>query len=181
MSFTDNVIQFMVQDLGRLEKSASRLLQLGALFGSKFDIRDVAHVGGGSEGMSVEQAESDLWEALHEGKIIVTIVYLLRLTNGVSISLSLNKTQLVNHFCRAHTIMLNNKQKGFVIRRGDFHYSFLHDRIQEAAKSAIPDKIMTQLHLEIGLFLLDKIKNLKRNLRVISFNPIKLYLPFLFQ
>ncbi len=87
MSFTDNVIQFMVQDLGRLEMSAAKLLQLGALFGSKFDIRDVAHVGGGSGGMSVEQAESDLWEALHEGKIIVTIVYLLRLTNGVSISL----------------------------------------------------------------------------------------------
>ncbi len=76
--------------------------------------------------------------------------------------------------------MVNNKQKGFVVRRGDFHYSFLHDRVQEAAKSAIPDKVMTQLHLEIGLFLLDKIKNLKRNLRVILFNPIKLYLPFLF-
>ncbi len=63
MSFTDDVVEFMVQDLSRLEESTTRLLQLGALFGDKFDIRDVAHVGG----MSVEQAESDLWKALHEG------------------------------------------------------------------------------------------------------------------
>ncbi len=65
MSFTDDVVEFMVQDLGRLEECTTRLLQLGALFGDKFDIRDVAHVGGGE--MSVEQAESDLWKALHEG------------------------------------------------------------------------------------------------------------------
>ncbi len=58
-----------MQDLDHLAESTTRLLQLGALFGSKFDIRDVAHVGGSSEGegMSVQQAESDLWEALHEG------------------------------------------------------------------------------------------------------------------
>ncbi len=73
LSFTDNVVEFMVQDLGRLAESTSKLLQLGALFGSKFDLRDVAHVGSISagEGMSVEQAESDLWEALHEGIIYI--------------------------------------------------------------------------------------------------------------
>ncbi len=69
MSFTDNVVEFMLQDLGQLKESTTRLLQLGALFGDKFDIRDVAHVGGGG-GMSVEQAESDLWEALHEGILL---------------------------------------------------------------------------------------------------------------
>ncbi len=92
MSFTDNVVEFMVQDLGRLAASTTRLLQLGALFGCKFDIRDVAHVGGGEgEGMSVEQAESDLWEALHEGIYINTsclsfnIVFLARLTTKNSL------------------------------------------------------------------------------------------------
>ncbi len=75
MSFTDNVVDFMLQDLGRLEESTTRLLQLGALFGGKFDIRDVAHVGGGGGGgMSVEQAESDLWEALHEGILLFLCV-----------------------------------------------------------------------------------------------------------
>ncbi len=44
-----------------------------------------------------------------------------------------------------------------MIKRGDFHYSFLHDRVQEAAKSAIPEEIKIKMHLEIGLFLLDKI------------------------
>ncbi len=68
MSFTDNVAEFMVQDLGRLEESTAKLLQWGSLFGGKFDIRDVAHVGGGG-GMSVDQAESDLCEALHEGSL----------------------------------------------------------------------------------------------------------------
>ncbi len=53
----------MVQDLGRLPESTAKLLHLGALFGAKFDIRDVAHV----SSMRVEQAESDLWIALHEG------------------------------------------------------------------------------------------------------------------
>ncbi len=63
MSFTDNVVEFMAHDLGRLPEGTTKVLQLGALFGGKFDIRGVAHVGS----LSVEQAESDLWAALHEG------------------------------------------------------------------------------------------------------------------
>ncbi len=66
MSFTDNVVEFVVHDLDRLPQSTSKLLQLGALLGGKFDIRDVAHVGS----ISVEQAESDLWIALHEGTTV---------------------------------------------------------------------------------------------------------------
>ncbi len=57
-----------------------------------------------------------------------------------------------------------------MIRSGDFRYSFLHDRVQEAAKSAIPEETKIQMHLEIGLFLLDKI-NLER--KVIVFNSIE--------
>ncbi len=61
------------------------------------------------------------------------------------------------------------KKKGFVIRNGDFHYSFFHDWVQEAAKSAIPEEIKMQMHLEIGLFLLDKINDLERKVMFFHF------------
>ncbi len=71
MSFTDNVVEFMAHDLGRLPEGTTKLLHLGALFGGKFDIRDVAHVGS----LSVEQAENDLWVALHEGIVDLSCIY----------------------------------------------------------------------------------------------------------
>ncbi len=64
MGFTENVVEFMAQDLDTLPESTCKLLQSAALFGNKFDIRDVAHVGS----IALEQAEGDLWKALHEGK-----------------------------------------------------------------------------------------------------------------
>ncbi len=66
--------------------------------------------------------------------------------------------------------------KGFVIRR-DFKYSFLHDRVQEAAKSAIPEALKTQMHLQIGLFLRDKINSLEQD--VIPFHPMLCICPSL--
>ncbi len=51
---------------------------------------------------------------------------------------------------------------GYVIREGDYNYTFLHDRVQEAAKSSLSEEQKKKMHLQIGLFLLDKINDPKQ-------------------
>src|SRR5262249_29598170 len=53
------------------------------------------------------------------------------------------------------------RRGGFVVR-SEISYKFVHDRIQEAAYSLIPDDRRTQAHLEIGRLLMARIPPGKR-------------------
>jgi predicted ATPase/signal transduction histidine kinase len=49
----------------------------------------------------------------------------------------------------AHTALAEAVREGFLVRLGD-HYDFVHDRIQEAAYSLIPEAERAEVHLRIG-------------------------------
>ncbi|MEW5854789.1 MAG: AAA family ATPase [Myxococcota bacterium] len=61
--YTDNVVDFMVQKLGRLPPDTQEALRSAACVGGKGQLQTLALVRGTSE----EQAREDLWDALREG------------------------------------------------------------------------------------------------------------------
>ncbi|MEH2224869.1 AAA family ATPase [Nostoc sp.] len=127
---TDDVVKFMVFQLQRLPQSTQNVLQLAACIGNQFDLATLAIVWESSE---IETAAS-LWKALQEGLILpISDVYkFYQGENHVRLALSTGNT---------------NKQLA--------KYRFLHDRVQQAAYSLIPDNQKQATHLKIGQLLLE--------------------------
>ena len=102
-SFTDNVVDLMVDKLKRLPANTREILTSVACLGNRADTATLAMIRGDSE----EEVHAALWEAV---------------------------------------------RGGLILRLGD-SYKFLHDRIQEAAYSLIPDQLRPELHLKLGRLL----------------------------
>ncbi|MEH2329416.1 AAA family ATPase [Nostoc sp.] len=126
---TDDVVKFMVFQLRRLPESTQNVLQLAACIGNQFDLATLAIVWESSE---IETAAS-LWKALQEGLILpISDVYkFYQGENHEQLALSTGNT---------------NKQLA--------KYRFLHDRVQQAAYSLIPNNQKQATHLKIGQLLL---------------------------
>ncbi|MDZ8107488.1 MAG: AAA family ATPase [Nostoc sp. DedQUE12a] len=122
---TDDVVAFMALQLGKLPPSTQHVLQLGACIGNQFDLETLAIV---SEQSQIETAAS-LWKALQEGLILpISDVYKFYVGQ---------ETQAVSQ---------ENQQT--------VTYKFIHDRVQQAAYSLIPDEQKQGTHLKIGQLLL---------------------------
>ncbi|MEH1933585.1 MAG: AAA family ATPase [Nostoc sp.] len=132
---TDDVVKFMVFQLRRLPPSTQKVLQLAACIGNQFDLATLAIV---SESSEIETAAS-LWKALQEGLILPTSdVYKFYQDSSLVIgNLSLE----------------NNKQMTNDKGQRTASYKFLHDRVQQAAYSLIPDNQKQATHLQIGQLL----------------------------
>ncbi|MEH1799840.1 MAG: AAA family ATPase [Nostoc sp.] len=126
---TDDVVKFMVFQLQRLPQSTQNVLQLAACIGNQFDLATLAIVWESSE---IETAAS-LWKALQEG-LILPISDVYKFYQGE------------NHDRLALSTGNTNKQLA--------KYRFLHDRVQQAAYSLIPDNQKQATHLKIGQLLL---------------------------
>ncbi|MEH2207550.1 MAG: AAA family ATPase [Nostoc sp.] len=126
---TDDVVKFMVFQLRRLPQSTQNVLQLAACIGNQFDLATLAIVWESSE---IETAAS-LWKALQEG-LILPISDVYKFYQGE------------NHDRLALSNRNTNKQLA--------KYRFLHDRVQQAAYSLIPDNQKQATHLKIGQLLL---------------------------
>ncbi|MEH2213726.1 AAA family ATPase [Nostoc sp.] len=127
---TDDVVKFMVFQLRRLPQSTQNVLQLAACIGNQFDLATLAIVWESSE---IETAAS-LWKALQEG-LILPISDVYKFYQGE------------NHDRLALSTGNTNKQLA--------KYRFLHDRVQQAAYSLIPDNQKQATHLKIGQLLLE--------------------------
>ncbi|MHC5935669.1 ATP-binding sensor histidine kinase [Nostoc sp.] len=132
---TDDVVKFMVLQLQRLPQSAQKVLQLAACIGNQFDLSTLAIV---SESSEIETAAS-LWKALGEGLILpLTDVYKFYQDSSL----------VIGHFS-----LENNKQITKDRGQRTASYRFLHDRVQQAAYSLIPDNQKQATHLKIGQLL----------------------------
>ncbi|MEH2051661.1 ATP-binding sensor histidine kinase [Nostoc sp.] len=126
---TDDVVKFMVFQLQRLPQSTQKVLQLAACIGNRFNLTTLAIV---SEESEIETAAS-LWKALQEG-LILPISDVYKFYQGE------------DHDKLALSTGNTNKQLA--------KYRFLHDRVQQAAYSLIPDNQKQATHLQIGQLLL---------------------------
>ncbi|BAY16471.1 two-component hybrid sensor and regulator [Anabaenopsis circularis NIES-21] len=128
LALTDDVVDFMAWQLQKMPQSTQNVLQLAACIGNSFDLATLAIVSQQSE---IETA-ADLWKALQEG-LILPISEVYKFYQGIE------GDRL--------TLEPGNTTKQLA------KYKFLHDRVQQAAYSLIPQERKQATHLQIGQLL----------------------------
>jgi predicted ATPase/serine phosphatase RsbU (regulator of sigma subunit) len=124
LAVSDNVVEFMALQLQKLPTNTQKVLKLAACIGNQFDLATLAIV----HEKSQADTAADLWKALQEGIIIpISDVY-----KFFQASESVEATEV-------HDLSVP--------------YKFLHDRVQQAAYSLIPEEQKTSTHLKIGQLL----------------------------
>ncbi|MDZ8056410.1 MAG: AAA family ATPase [Aulosira sp. ZfuVER01] len=130
LALTDDVVAFMAWQLQRMPQSTQNVLQLAACIGNSFDLATLTIVSQQSE---IETA-TDLWKALQEGLILpISEVY---------------KFYHANERDRLEQLTLQESNTKQIAK-----YKFLHDRVQQAAYSLIPEERKQATHLQIGKLL----------------------------
>jgi PAS domain S-box-containing protein len=126
-ALTEDVVEFMASQLQKLPEVTQNLLKLAACIGNQFDLATLAIV---SEQSEIETA-TGLWTALQQGLI-------------------LPQSQIYKFYVGSDA--QDNEQINQII-----NYRFLHDRVQQAAYSLIPDNQKQVTHYRIGQLLLQQI------------------------
>ncbi|WP_208340451.1 AAA family ATPase, partial [Aetokthonos hydrillicola] len=134
---TDDVVNFMALQLGKLPRLTQQVLQIAACIGNQFDIATLAIV---LEKSELETAKS-LWKALQEG-LILPISDVYKFYQGED----------------NERFILSPKDTSKRIAK----YQFLHDRVQQAAYFLIPDDQKTPTHLKIGQLLLQNLSEIEQ-------------------
>jgi predicted ATPase/signal transduction histidine kinase len=117
---TDNVLDLMVQALGRLPAPTQTLLQVGSCIGHRFDLGTLAEIAG----LSRTAATDQLWPALEDGLL-----------------LPMRETYKAPRRAGPFEDSLDTLP-GMV--------QFAHDRVQQAAYSMLSEQRRRELHLDIG-------------------------------
>ncbi|MDZ8260237.1 AAA family ATPase [Nostoc sp. ChiQUE01b] len=128
LALTDDVVEFMAIQLEKLSAETQEVLKLAACVGNSFDLATLAIV---YEKSQVETA-ADFWKAVQDGLII--------------------PTNEVYKFYQDSSLVISDLQRTND-KRQMTGYKFLHDRIQQAAYSLIPDNQKQVTHLHIGRLL----------------------------
>ena len=132
VSITDNVIELMVSKIEKLDQKTQHIIKLAACIGNYFNLEILSSVNNKPQTVTAKELQS----ALDEGMIIP-------LDNNYKIPLLWDLEDLSNEI---ETIC------------ADIPYKLLHDRVQQAAYSLIPEEEKKQIHLQIGYMLLQNIK-----------------------
>ncbi|MEG4133085.1 AAA family ATPase, partial [Microcoleus sp. Pol11C1] len=148
LALTDDVVEFMALQLQKLPSRTQSVLKLAACIGNQFDLATLAIV---DENSLVETA-SALWKALQEGLILpVSEVYKFYQAEG-------NSASVIGNGQEFDELLISPEQLP--------KYKFLHDRVQQAAYSLIPDDQKRATHLKIGQLLLKNTPEVEREERI---------------
>lgn len=134
-ALTDDVVQFMSAQLQKLPQTTQDILKLAACIGNQFDLNTLA--------MSCEKSEietaTNLWTALQAGLV-------------------LPQTEIYKFYQRDsdEQLELGHAHKQLA------EYKFLHDRVQQAAYSLIPDDHKQAVHLKIGQLLQQNLSDIEK-------------------
>ncbi|MEG3898090.1 MULTISPECIES: AAA family ATPase [unclassified Microcoleus] len=148
LALTDDVVEFMALQLRKLPTRTQEILKLAACIGNQFDLGTLAIV---DENSPVETATA-LWKALQEGLILpISEIYKFYQAEGNS-ELVIGNGQEFDQLSITHDQLPK--------------YKFLHDRVQQAAYSLIPDDQKQATHYQIGQLLLQQISTQAREDRI---------------
>ncbi|WP_392479802.1 AAA family ATPase [Nostoc sp. C110] len=125
-----NVVELVASRVEKLPKSTQDVLKLAACVGDRFSLDVLSIVNEKSPSLTA----NDLHSALQAGLI-------LPLSEAYRIPLVFNQEEAVN-------LNLDTSRVG---------YKFLHDRVQQAAYSLIPEELKKSTHSKIGQLLLQNI------------------------
>lgn len=128
LQIADNVAEFMVDKIKKLSTATRKTLEIAACLGNQFNLNTLAFV----TGDNLRETENKLWEALDKGLI----------------STSENYYKIPN---KLDSILPEPDIK----ENSKFTYHFIHDRVQQAAYSLIPEEKKQNIHFKIGNLLLD--------------------------
>lgn len=124
---TDNVVQLMSQNIEDLTPETKAILQLAACIGDPFDLETLAAV----REKSLQATADELREAMEKGLV-----------------LPLSQTYI-------DVGVLSQKAESSIGRsRLAVNYRFFSDRLQEMLYSRMPETSRSEVHLEIGRFIL---------------------------
>ena len=148
LALTDDVVEFMALQLRKLPTRTQSVLKLAACIGNQFDLATLAIV---DENSPVETA-SALWKALQEGLILpISEIYKFYQAEG-------NSELVIGNGKEFDQLSITHDQLP--------KYKFLHDRVQQAAYSLIPDDQKQATHYQIGQLLLQQISAQAREDRI---------------
>ncbi|MEG4444572.1 AAA family ATPase [Microcoleus sp. AT9_B5] len=122
-----NVVELIARNIRKLPEDTQKVLKFAACIGNTFNLEVLAIVNQESSLVTAAQ----LWAALQAGLI-------LPLSNEYKIPL----------------VFSQEESGGFTLTDVKVDYKFLHDRVQQAAYSLIPDDRKKETHLKIGQLLL---------------------------
>jgi predicted ATPase/signal transduction histidine kinase/CheY-like chemotaxis protein/tRNA A-37 threonylcarbamoyl transferase component Bud32 len=137
IDITDNVVELMVSQIQKLSATTQNVLKLAACIGDKFTLDVLSIV----NEKSLSETATDLWESLQAGLVLpLNQSYKIPLVGEWVIGKGEGETS----------------DRQFPIANSQFPitYKFLHDRVQQAAYSLIPEPLQKQTHLKIGELLL---------------------------
>jgi len=124
LALTDDVVEFTIRRLQRLPEATQQVLKLAACIGNRFDLETLAVVCEATQ----DSVAADLWRSLQDGLVIPeNSTYKFFQGKGHDVEAIDNIT---------------------------VNYLFLHDRVQQAAYSLIPETLRQATHFQIGKLLL---------------------------
>ncbi|MDM9581322.1 AAA family ATPase [Nostoc sp. GT001] len=132
LALSDDVVEFMAIQLQKLSTETQEVLKLAACVGNQFDLKTLAIV---HEKSQLETA-TDFWKAVQDGLIIPT-------------------NEVYKFYHDESEFIINNSEFQQYNSPDSCSYRFLHDRVQQAAYSLIPESQRKATHFKIGQLLLN--------------------------
>jgi predicted ATPase/signal transduction histidine kinase/DNA-binding NarL/FixJ family response regulator len=140
VGITDNVVELMIDKIEKLDERTQNILKLAACVGNRFDLGVLSVV----NAKSVSETAAELWSALQEGLIVP-------LSDNYKIPMLWNQEIGSSSHSKTSSSLIPDFSSSIP-------YKFLHDRVQQAAYTLIPEGQKKEVHLKVGQLLLNNTK-----------------------